>query len=331
MTQGRDAAARTVRWPDRTVRVRVPATSANLGPGFDALGLALGLYDDIEVRAVPRGLSIEVVGQGADEVADMGEKHLVVRAMRAAFDDLSSEQPGLALRCLNRIPHGRGLGSSAAAVVAGVLAARALAGAGTGPAAALPLASEIEGHPDNVAPCLYGGLTIAWLAGGAAMAIRLETLQAITPVAIIAPAPVSTEVARALLPAHVPHADAAHNAGRSALLVAALTARPDALLEATQDRLHQDYRAPAMPATHDLVRRLRAAGIPAVVSGAGPSVLAFPASEGDLDTVGSTASETGIAWLVSPLDVERQGASVIPAVPQSGDAGSWGARQSARG
>ena len=313
------------------VRVRVPATSANLGPGFDALGLALGLYDEIEARAVPDGLSIDVVGEGADEVADRGEKHLMVRAMRAAFDELGSEQPGLALRCVNRIPHGRGLGSSAAAIVAGVLAARALAGASTAPGAALPLANELEGHPDNVAPCLYGGLTIAWLADGAAKAIRLETLPAITPVAIIAPAPVSTEVARDLLPAHVPHADAACNAGRAALLVAALTARPDALLAATEDRLHQDYRAPAMPATHDLVRRLRAAGVPAVISGAGPSVLAFPASAGDLGTVGSTARETGIAWHVSPLDVERQGASVIPVVPQPGDAVPWGARQSARG
>jgi homoserine kinase len=318
-------------WPDSAVRVRVPATSANLGPGFDALGLALGLYDEIEARVVDGGLSLDVAGEGADEVADIGEKHLVVRAIRAAFDDLGREQPGLALRCLNRIPHGRGLGSSAAAIVAGVLAARALAGASTGPAAALPLASELEGHPDNVAPCLYGGLTIAWLADGTAMAIRLETLPGIRPVAVIAPAPVRTEVARDLLPEHVPHADAARNAGRSALLVAALTTRPDVLLAATEDRLHQDYRAPAMPQTHDLVRRLRAAGIAAVVSGAGPSVLAFPASDSDLDTVGSTALETGIAWHVSPLDVERQGASVIPAVPQSGDAGSWGARQSARG
>jgi homoserine kinase len=320
-----------MRWPDFAVRVRVPATSANLGPGFDALGLALGLHDEVEARVIPRGLSLEVVGQGAEEVADAGEKHLVARAIRAAFDDLGSAQPGLALRCVNRIPHGRGLGSSAAAIVAGVLAARALAGAEVGPDAALPLANELEGHPDNVAPCLHGGLTVAWLAGGAARAIRLETLPGISPVAIIAPASVSTGVARDLLPSQVPHADAARNAGRAALLVAALTARPDTLLDATEDWLHQDYRSPAMPATHDLVRRLRAAGIPAVVSGAGPSVLALIAPGADLDSVGSTALETGIAWLVSPLDVERQGASVIPAVPESGDAGSWGARRSARG
>jgi homoserine kinase len=321
-----------MRWPDSPVRVQAPATSANLGPGFDALGLALGLHDEVEARVIPGGLTLDVTGEGAGEVADAGEKHLVVRAMRAAFDDLGTEQPpGLALRCLNRIPHGRGLGSSAAAIVAGIVAARVLAGADTGPAAALPLASELEGHPDNVAPCLLGGLTVAWVADGTARAIRMETLPGISPVALIAPAAVSTEVARGLLPAQVPHADAARNAGRSALLVAALTACPEALLDATEDWLHQDYRAPAMPATHDLVRRLRAAGIPAVVSGAGPSVLAILACREDIAAVDSTALEAGMGWLVSPLDVERQGASVIPVAPQPGDAGSWGVRQSARG
>jgi len=318
-------------WAEFAVRVRVPATSANLGPGFDALGLALSLHDEVEARVVPRGLTLDVSGEGASEIVDAGEKHLVVQAMRAAFDDLaqsglvSGQPPGIALRCLNRIPHGRGLGSSAAAIVAGVLAARALAGADTAPDAALALASELEGHPDNVAPCLYGGLTVAWLDRQRVAAIRLEPLPGITPVAIVAPEPVSTETARGLLPEQVPHADAARNAGRSALLVAALTARPEALLDATQDWLHQDYRAPAMPATHDLVRRLRAEGVPAVVSGAGPSVLAFLVEDGGAGAGGtgsrtaslvldSTVREAGIGWHVSPLDVERQGASVAAAV-----------------
>lgn len=326
------------------MRVRVPATSANLGPGFDALGLALSLHDEVEARVSAGGLSIDVSGEGAAEVGAAGERHLVIRAMRAAFDDLGVGQPaGLALRCVNRIPHGRGLGSSAAAIVAGVLAARALAGASLRAEDALPLASALEGHPDNVAPCLFGGLTIAWLADGTAhgvpaaeggkaataRVIRLEPLAELRPVAFIAPEPVSTEVARGLLPASVPHGDAARNAGRAALLVAALTARPEALLDATEDLLHQDYRAPAMPATHELVRRLRAAGVPAVVSGAGPSVLAFgtvtvtadaaDAAGGDgsgayLDKLGSIAKEAGIDWHISPLGVERRGASVEPGV-----------------
>jgi homoserine kinase len=302
-------------WAEGPVRVRVPATSANLGPGFDALGLALGLHDEIQARVIPAGLSIEVTGEGAGLVDAAGEAHLVVRAMRAAFDSLGRGQPpGIALSCVNQIPHGRGLGSSAAAIVAGILAARALAGVrdGSNDGDVLTLASQVEGHPDNVAPCLYGGLTIAWMADGAARAVRLDPLPRIMPVAIVASTPVSTEVARGLLPAQVPHGDAARNAGRAALLVAALTARPDALLEATEDRLHQDFRAPAMPATHELVGQLRAAGVPAVVSGAGPSVLAFLTSDEGLDRLDSTVKETGIEWRISPLDIERQGASVEP-------------------
>jgi homoserine kinase len=314
-------------WAERSVRVRVPATSANLGPGFDTLGLALGLHDEVEVAVTASGLGIEVSGEGAGEVHDAGERHLVVRALRVAFDDLNVAQPpGLALRCANRIPHGRGLGSSAAAIVAGLVAARALAGASTRPQDVLPLANVLEGHPDNVAPCLFGGLTIAWIADGAtglpeARAIRLDPRDEVRTVAFIAPGPVSTKVARGLLPAAVPHADAARNAGRAALLVAALTARPDALLDGTEDKLHQDYRAPAMPHTHDLVTALRAAGVPAVVSGAGPSVLAFLTenpTQDDLKRLDSIAVETGIDWHISPLVVERQGASVRPGVPRTG-------------
>ena len=315
-----------MKWAEGPVRVRVPATSANLGPGFDTLGLALGLYDEVEVAVAPSGVDIEVIGEGAADVADAGEKHLIVRAMRVAFDDLDLPQPpGFALRCVNRIPHGRGLGSSAAAIVAGVLAARALAGASVAPEDVLPLANTLEGHPDNVAPCLFGGLTVAWVATDVvglpqARAIRLDPRPEVLPVAFIAPEPVSTKVARGLLPASVPHADAARNAGRAALLIAALTARPDALFDGTEDKLHQDYRAPAMPHSHDLVTRLRAAGVPAVVSGAGPSVLAFLTENLDQDDVkrlDSIAGETGIEWHISPLVVERQGASVTPDVPSA--------------
>jgi len=309
---------------EQSVRVRVPATSANLGPGYDTLGLALGLHDEIEVAVTSSGLDIEVSGEGAGDVADAGEKHLIVRALRVAFDDLGLPQPpGLALRCVNQIPHGRGLGSSAAAIVAGLVAARGLAGASTRPEDVLPLANALEGHPDNVAPCLFGGLTIAWVATDLAglpeaRAVRLDPHPEVQPVAFIAPEAVSTKVARGLLPATVPHSDAARNAGRAALLIAALTVRPDALLDGTADWLHQDYRAPAMPHSHDLVTRLRAAGVPAVVSGAGPSVLAFLTEKTRQDhakCLDSIASETGIDWHISPLVVERQGASVTPGVP----------------
>jgi homoserine kinase len=304
------------------VRVRVSATSANLGPGFDALGLALALHDEVEARILPAGLSIEIDGEGAD-LAGAGEEHLVVRAMRVAFAVTGGQPPGLGLRCVNRIPHGRGLGSSAAAVVAGILAARALSEAGADKlpdAALLPLASDLEGHSDNVAACLGGGLTIAWTEPDGPRMVRLEPLPSVSPVVCIAPEPVRTDVARGLLPEAIPHRDAAANAARSALLVAALT-QPgtgrEVWLDATRDWLHQDYRASAMSQTHALVRGLRAAGLPAVVSGAGPSVLAFlgardgPDYRADLDSLGSIVRETGIAWHISSLDVERQGARIL--------------------
>jgi homoserine kinase len=326
-------------WANNGVRVRVPATSANLGPGFDALGLALTLHDDVDAWVCESGLSIEISGQG-EELAEAGEDHLVVRAMRAAFAITGSQPPGIGLRCVNRIPHGRGLGSSAAAIVAGILAARALAEPGPGAADAHPwpdgallgLATELEGHPDNVAACLAGGLTIAWTEDGQPHMVRLEPRSSIRPVVCVAPAPVRTEVARRLLPDLVPHRDAAANAGRSALLVAVLTQRsaepPEetagALLAATQDWLHQDYRAAAMPETCALVGRLREAGLAAVVSGAGPSVLALLTGpersdyRHHLDSLGSIVRETGIAWHISSLDVERQGARVLLPEPLSG-------------
>jgi homoserine kinase len=315
----------------RGVRVRVPATSANLGPGFDSLGLALYLHDVVEAWVTDSGLSIEVAGEGAD-TAGAGEAHLVVKAMRQTFEILDGRQPpGLALRCANRIPHARGLGSSAAAIVSGVLAARALAEGGQQRLpneAALRLAAGLEGHPDNVAACLLGGLTVAWTGTGGPRAVRLSPLRAIVPVVIVAPEPLSTKTARGVLPDQVPHADAATNAGRSALLIAALTSDTASdpggiLLDATQDRLHQPYRAGVMPETARLIQRLRDAGVPAVVSGAGPSVLAFlvrpeaadAPSSASLDVLDSTVRDMGIGWDISALDVDRRGASIQLVTP----------------
>ncbi len=254
------------------VVVTVPATSANLGPGFDSLGLALELRDSLEGSVVARGLTVEVVGEGADDVT-RDETHLVVRAMRATFEELEVSVPGLELVCRNQIPHARGLGSSSAAIVGGVVLARALVSGG---AEALPddavfqLAAALEGHPDNVAPALQGGLTVSGRDRGSFYGVRVPVSPSIRAVSFVPPTPLSTQTARGLLPDTVTHADAAANSGRAALLVAALAGRPELLLTATADLLHQSYRRPAMPESLDLVDRLRGDGHAAVVSGAGP-------------------------------------------------------------
>jgi len=292
------------------VRVRVPATSANLGPGFDALGLALTLHDDVVARVTDSGLTVDVAGMGAATVA-RNARNLVVRAMRAAFDRLGGRPGGLELVCANRIPHGRGLGSSAAAIVAGVIAARSLVAGGPerlDDAAALALAAELEGHPDNVAACLLGGLTLAWTEDGGAQAERLDLHDSLAPVVFIPGSSSSTKATRRLLPDVVPHADATRNAARSALLVEALGRRPDRLLTATEDRLHQPYRAEAMPRSAALLAELRDRGVPAVVSGAGPTVLALTTSA----TRDEVAAISRRGWTVMPLDVDTNGATLVP-------------------
>jgi homoserine kinase len=313
--------------------VRVPATSANLGPGFDSLALALTLHDVVRARVTGGGLSVEVSGVGqADLPRD--EQHLVVRAMRAAFEVVGRQPPGLSLSCENAIPHGFGFGSSAAAIVAGLLAARALSGElgaeRLSDDAVLGLAAQIEGHADNVAACLRGGLTIAWTAGpvgragpvgsatsaGTVRCARLDPLPGLKAVLCVPDVPLATEAARAVLPEGVPHADAAANAARAALLVAALTQvsgslAESALLDATEDFLHQRYRASAMPGTAELLAALRGAGIPAVVSGAGPAVLALiaPGAATGVDAVAAIAADSGRAWTVRALDIDRDGAT----------------------
>jgi homoserine kinase len=292
------------------LRVRVPATSANLGPGFDALGLALGLFDDVVVRVTDEpGLSVDVAGMGAASVP-RNARHLVVKSMRAAFGLLGGSPKGLEVVCANRIPHSRGLGSSAAAIVAGVIAARGLVVGGAERLdndAVLELAASLEGHPDNVAACLLGGLTIAWTEGATARAVSVPVDDSLAPVAFVPGTSSSTRAARRLLPETVRHGDAARNAGRAALLIEAMRSKPDLLMAATADALHQPYRGEAMPRSADLLRELRAAGLPAVISGAGPTVLA-------LTTTGTREQAMQVArrgWNAMPLDVDRGGAHVV--------------------
>ncbi|WUL72016.1 homoserine kinase [Amycolatopsis sp. NBC_00345] len=286
-------------------RVTVPASTANLGPGFDALGLALARHDVVELQVTEDGLKVEVIDAGAGGIADVptDETHLVVRAIRRACAHLDVRPPGLHLRCFNNIPHARGLGSSAAAVVSGVAVGYALAGVPLDDGA-LQLAAEFEGHADNAAASLLGGLVVAWSENGRFHAERVTPNPAIRPVVAVPAVKSSTDAARGLLPPQVPHADAAHSAGRAALSVLAMTVKPELLLAATEDRLHQDYRASAYPESTGLVRTLRARGIAATISGAGPTVLA-------LTTSGALPPETDVTGFdVAELGVDLAGVQV---------------------
>ncbi len=380
-------------------RVRVPGSSANLGPGFDCLGLALSLYDSVEVEvletvagscagdrptsemvapsvevAVP---SVEVIvqGAGAGDVA-LDESHLVVRALRAGLAAAGAGQPSLRVTCVNAIPHGRGIGSSAAAIVSGVLVARGLL---EDPQTldddlVLDVATRFEGHPDNAAASLFGSLVLGWMSprspatevieppeqaespeqtgstghkesigqkesieqagsieDGAIKARSIETGSSLQARALVlAPSPevravicipdseLSTAKARAMLPAEVPHADAAFVAARAALLVEAITRRPDLLFDATEDRLHQQYRADAMPATATFLAACRKHGLAATVSGAGPSVLVLGTGADLRERVAQVAESTcPNGWQVMAPGIDRAGA-LLEVVQPSG-------------
>ncbi|WP_124707579.1 homoserine kinase [Gordonia insulae] len=302
-----------------SARVRVPASSANLGPGFDCLGIALGIYDELIVEITSGGIEVEVTGEGADDVPRTAD-HLVARAITRGLDAAGFVAPGLKLRCVNAIPHSRGLGSSAAAAVSGLAAASGLiVEAGVGDAfddeTLVQLSSEFEGHPDNAAASILGSAVVTWTESGADggpdpaglpdgdryLARRLVVHPDITATVFVPDTESSTSFTRGLLPDAVPRRDAVFNVSRAALAVVALTADPGALVAATEDRLHQNYRAQAMAPTAELVAALRKRGLAATVSGAGPTVLVLgvgpvPADARDIATgLGFVASTVAIA------------------------------------
>jgi len=291
---------------DRAV-VTVPATSANLGPGFDSLGIALDVRDEITVRAIAGDTRVSVTGQGAGEVPTDGT-HLVARATLRALEYVGSPLTGLELECHNRIPHGRGLGSSAAAVVAGIMAARGLISEpeALSDEVVLQLATEFEGHPDNAAPALHGGFTIAWIRDdGTPHCVNVPVSAGVTPVLLVPNEQCATSAARGALPEHVPHRDAAFNAGRAALLTHALSNDPSLLFEATFDRLHQTYRSAVMPETARVVESLRSEGVAAVISGAGPSILVLSAPQ-NVDIAGIAGEQ----WHHASVGIAATGATV---------------------
>lgn len=290
--------------------VTVPATSANLGPGFDSLGMALAHYDQYTLETMDSGLEIEISGEGA-KTAPRDENNLIYKSIRWVFESLGQKPPGIRLTCKNSIPHGRGMGSSGAAVAGGVmLAAGLLANLKLTEQQLLEFATKLEGHPDNVAPALFGGLTIAWVDEEGPHHKKLTVHRGISPLVLVAPNEMSTKLARSLQPDSVPHTDAVFNVSRSALLVAALTQSPELMMAATEDRLHQNYRASAMPVTSDLIATLRKNGHPAVVSGAGPSVLVLEYDPQKRLEAIELVKRSFPDWLPLALAVDFKGASL---------------------
>ncbi|WP_156664620.1 homoserine kinase [Mycobacterium sp. 852002-51057_SCH5723018] len=260
----------------------VSASSANLGPGFDSIGLALSLCDEVVVETTDSGLVVEVEGEGADQVPlDAG--HLVVRAIERGLQALGISVPGMVVRCRNAIPHSRGLGSSAAAVVSGLAAVNGLVAQTDSPPLSvdqlIQLSSEFEGHPDNAAAAVLGGAVVSWIERTGErpdyLAVPLRLHPDIRLFCAIPEERSLTAETRVLLPAQVTHDDARFNVSRAALLVVALTERPDLLMAATEDLLHQPQRAPAMPTSAEYLRLLRRYRVAATLSGAGPSLIAL--------------------------------------------------------
>ncbi len=296
----------------RTVTVEVPATSANLGPGFDCFGLALDWRERVTLTVLDHGYQIEVSGEGADAIP-RDESHLIVRSVLVGLADLGFHAPGLALSCHNTIPHGRGLGSSSAAIVAGLLAAAGLAGADPDPTWLLRHANAIEGHPDNVAAAIYGGFVLAYEGRDGVSVVQSRVSPAIGAAVFIPEWSIETKAARRLLPETVSHVDAAANSGRAALLVHALAGDPCRLYDATHDWLHQSYREPAMPRSYELMKTLRNKGYAAVISGAGPTVLVLGDSAELADLAGIAADGFALHHRMIGL-----GAALAPEVEDCG-------------
>jgi homoserine kinase len=294
------------------IRVRVPATSANLGPGFDALGLALALYNEVTLEESD-GISVAIEGEGAGQL-DAGEKNVVARGVALGFEAAGRRFLGARLRCVNRIPLGRGLGSSAAAWVGGLVAANALLGEPLDRAALLTAAARAEGHPDNVAAAVLGGLTVSCAEPDRITAVRLPVPRDIAWVVLVPETQSSTTEARAVLPESLPRADAVFNVQRVSLLLAALTAgRPDLLAAAMHDRLHQPYRLPLFPWMDDVAGAARRAGaLGCVLSGAGPAMLAAArggAGEGVARAMEQALRAAGIGGRALALPVDESGAT----------------------
>lgn len=289
------------------VTVKVPASSANLGPGFDTLGLALGLYDTVDVEVIPQGLEVEIFGEGEDDLPQDGS-HLVVKAIRAGLKAADVDVPGLRVVCHNNIPQSRGLGSSAAAAVAGVAAANGLAGFPLDDAQVVQLSSAFEGHPDNAAASVLGNAVVSWTeipVDGRThpqyKAVSIPVHPSIRAFALVPAFHASTEAVRRVLPSDVTHVDARFNVSRCAVMTVALQHHPELLWEGTRDRLHQPYRADVLPVTAEWVNRLRNKGYAAYLSGAGPTCMVLTTGDGVDEKSLQDARDAGLRVMELPV------------------------------
>jgi homoserine kinase len=303
-----------------SVRVRVPGSSANIGPGFDSIGLALGIWDEYVATVTSEpGLRIAVAGEGAGDVP-CDERHLVHRSMLLAWEQLKVQSPaGLEMTCLNAVPHSRGLGSSATSIVAGVVVAQGLGDIAKSQEHAdgsfdrtftNNLSAALEGHPDNASASVFGGMTLSWtddVDPGQIHSIQLEVSADVIPLVFVPANQLATATARAVLPAQVPHGVAARNSARVGLLVEAVTRRPDLLLAATREWLHQEQRRASFPDSMALLDDLRGKEYAAVISGAGPSVLVL-ATPAQLEDVRAVADRS--VWRVLEPGIPAAGATL---------------------
>ncbi|GAB3297723.1 homoserine kinase [Epidermidibacterium keratini] len=297
-----------------TVHAEIPATTANLGPGFDCMGLALGIYDSVSLSDRPDGDTdaVEITGAGADTLP-RDRTHLVLGTLRDFFEAQGFEIGPLVLRSHNRIPQGQGLGSSASAITAALVLGKEFArrhGHDVSDVDLFQIGSDIDGHPDNVGPCIFGGMTVSWDEGGCWERAHLVPHPSIRATLAIPHAVLSTKVARGLIPDVVPHHDAVRNSARAALAIHAFTTEPALLLPATRDFLHQDYRASAYPQSYRLVQRLRERGIAAAISGAGPAVIVFTTDDPS-EAITDAAADDREFFDITAAAIDTTGAQIV--------------------
>jgi homoserine kinase len=296
------------------IRVQVPATTANLGPGFDCLGMALELYNTVEVIPAARGLAIEISGEGAAELP-RDEHNLVYQAIQHVFRQVGHSPAGLRLRLTNQIPVARGLGSSTSAIVGGVIAANLLTGGKLSVKDIINLASSVEGHPDNVAPAVLGGIVVSVQADGEIKYLKIQPPPGLRGVAAIPDFALVTKISRDMLPVQVTFQDASFNVGRVALLVTALQQGDLSLLGvAMEDRLHQSLRSSYIPGFKKILAAAKLAGARGVtLSGSGPTVIAFADSNLELiaRVMGDTFRQNGVKSKVLVLKPSPIGARAL--------------------